>query len=461
MKASMRYSLIAAFFLAFFILAPLIVLFVTGTEYDFKNHSFVKTGTLSIQTQPKRAEVYLNAKLADATPSTIRFLTPGDYNVLIKKEGYFDWSKRLTVNAQYVTFASSNTKSVTLFFSKPSAEKIKDGVVNFFTGSKRILYLTADALYLGNISSPTETQQLKLPDAFVAQSTTQAAPAASAIQITASPDENYFLLSNANFAAVFDTARNTITDISAVVAPGLDAEKQIQFSPDNKLYYLSKGVLYQIDWQGGTKKIVLQNVLSFFATENIIYFISPSAISSAAAPSLSNPSETLFQAQIPTLDRSQLISGLPNWANSKIYLSAQNQIFIVADSSLYAVANNIARVADFVENIKIFSQLGLVMYSTNNEIGIYDYLNGNGANSRNQTVTRSSSEIKNPVAFPDLGWIFFENNGQLRNIEIDNRDHQNNYTFANLSANAKFFVDSGAENIFLLDNGNLSRLTIR
>lgn len=451
MKASMRYSLIAVFFLAFFILAPLIVLFVTGTEYDFKSHAFVKTGTLSIQTQPRKAEVYINGELTDATQSTIRFLIPGDYDISVRKTGYFDWNKRLRVNAQYVTEASASSKYLTLFFSNPSVGEIKTGVTNFFAGDRKILYLTKDTLYLGNLSSPTETQAMALPENLVNE-TTQ-------ISILASPDENYFLLYSKSQAVVFDSVRNDMLSISDLLIGKILNPDQFQFSADNKLYYLANSALYQIDWFNSNKKLLLQNVASFIATENTIYFVRFTAAFSNS-PAV-HPVQSLYQAQLPALNTSTLINQLPNWTASKIYLSSQNQLFIIGDGSLYAVADNLAKIADFVQDVKIFNQLGLLIYSTNNEIGFYDYLNGSGTNSRNQTITRTSSTIKNPVAFPDLGWVFFESDNRLQNIEIDNRDHQNNYTFGSLSDNAKFFMDATAQNIFLLDNGILSKLTIR
>ena len=457
MRSSIRYGLIAGFFLTFFILAPLIILFVTGIKYDFKKHAFIKTGILSIQTIPKKATVYLNGKAADATPTTLRFLSPGDYDVLVRKDGYFDWDKRLTINAQFVTFGSDASKNINLFFSKPHTSVLRDGVNDFFSGTKRILYLTNDTLYLADITSPDNVQQLKLPANQIVTN------------IIASSDENQYLLSGNNiisgsgFIEIFDATENKITDLSALINPSAALANAVQFSPDNNLYYLSGTMLYKIDSVEGKKTAVLQNVLSYLPDVNNIYYITtvPSAASAVNGVILNGSSENLDQARLPSFSSSVLLSGLPNWDNSKIYQSSQNHLFILGDGGLYTVGSKAVQVANFVKDAKILSAQGLVFYSTNNEIGFYDYLNGNGSNSRTQTITRSSFAIKNPVAFPDLGWVFYENDGRLQNIEIDSRDHQNNYTFSNISDNAQFSMDPSANNIFLLNNGILSDLQIR
>jgi hypothetical protein len=61
----------------------------------------------------------------------------------------------------------------------------------------------------------------------------------------------------------------------------------------------------------------------------------------------------------------------------------------------------------------------------------------------------------------NLGWVLYFNAGQLQTIEIDNRDHQNNYNLAAAGPDAEFFITPDNQKVFLLDGGRLSELTIR
>lgn len=60
------------------------------------------TGLLVANSDPKGAEVVVNGKLTTATDDTLN-LTPGTYEIEIKKNGYADWKKQLQVKAELVT----------------------------------------------------------------------------------------------------------------------------------------------------------------------------------------------------------------------------------------------------------------------------------------------------------------------------------------------------------------------
>ncbi len=60
------------------------------------------TGLLVANSDPKGAEVVVNGKLTTATDDTLN-LTPGTYDIEIRKNGYADWKKQLQVKAELVT----------------------------------------------------------------------------------------------------------------------------------------------------------------------------------------------------------------------------------------------------------------------------------------------------------------------------------------------------------------------
>src|SRR5579872_2182228 len=447
MKPRLRYPLIAIFFLAFLVLAPFVVSFVTGIKYDSGSHKFVRTGSIYVKTQPNKAQIFLNGKLYGNTPATLRFLAPGDYQVLIKKNGYFDWSKTLNVRAQYVTYVNQDIDDLTMFLSQPKGTQIAQNVLDFYSGKKRILYVTADKIFIADVNSPEHQQGFSLQGNF------------SPLNILASPDENYYLIYNGSYYAVFDARNNKIFDISSLINSPLSTAAVIndgnfQFSDRDDLYFLTKTTLYQVDWQNTIKTAVAQNIFAYQINAGSLYALSLNAVSGMLQ--LSQGNIGLNQTQ------NILISGLPNFKTAQIFVSNRNQPFILGDGVFYAVegvgkaSNSLRRITDSISFAQLNDQNSEFILASNNEIDIYDYLKGTFS-----SVTRSSAQIKTPQLLGDLGWILYLNDGSLQTIELDNRDRQNNYQLSSVGLSAKYYIGPNLDKIFLLDNGKLSELGIR
>lgn len=447
--------------LTFIILTPFIVLFVTGTRYDFTTHRFIKTGIIVADTDPKGATIYINNKEIGKSPKQIRFVDPGSYNLRIHKDGYFDWEKELQVRAQFVTYANLGLKNLILFYSNPENAKISDAVLNFYAGSKRLIYLTADEINITAPSSTGNVSQVALPQNIYAQGSAEP-------KIIASNDENYFLIYSNNAYYILDAQNKSLTDVSNLLHGTLNEANAIQFSNANNLYALEANAanpaptsvndsLYSIDWKSQSKTKVLDAVKAFNVTGEAIYYVSESLQNNSQTGSLQNALVYNLQiAQLPNYSNSILFSNLPAWNNVKIFVSPQNQVFIVGDGSLYAISENLKHIADFVKTVEI-QNANSMLFSTNNEIDLY-----NPATQSIIYVTRSTKPITYPKAFPDLGWVFYINNNKIQCIEVDNRGRQNNYTLAETGGlDAKYYIDSAAKNIIYLNEGTLAKLKIR
>lgn len=89
-----------------------------GYRFDFKSLSFVPRGLMVASSQPQGAQVLVDGELKTATNATIP-LTPGTYDITIKREGYLTWQKRLTIEKEVVTQADAY-----LFPSVPSLSAV-------------------------------------------------------------------------------------------------------------------------------------------------------------------------------------------------------------------------------------------------------------------------------------------------------------------------------------------------
>lgn len=88
--------------------------YARGYVFDLKTLKFLPNGLLVIKSDPDGASVYINGDLKTATNATIS-LSPGIYDVEVKKDGYFSWYKRMTINKEIVTQAG-----ISLFRNVPS-----------------------------------------------------------------------------------------------------------------------------------------------------------------------------------------------------------------------------------------------------------------------------------------------------------------------------------------------------
>lgn len=85
---------------------------------------FEPNGILAIKSEPDGASIIIDGDLKTATDANIS-LPPGTYDVEVKKDGYFTWSKSLTIDKEIVTSAG-----VSLFRNVPSLAPVT------FSGAK-------------------------------------------------------------------------------------------------------------------------------------------------------------------------------------------------------------------------------------------------------------------------------------------------------------------------------------
>jgi len=105
-----RRILYIIFILLFFIITPAVLFYAAGYNFDVKNGAIERTGILIIKTDPRGAQVHLGDKkkynwlytffYGDKpllTPLKLRNLLPDDYALVITKDGYFDYHKKITL----------------------------------------------------------------------------------------------------------------------------------------------------------------------------------------------------------------------------------------------------------------------------------------------------------------------------------------------------------------------------
>lgn len=104
MKIAQRRLLYAGATALFALIAPLLILSAQGYRFDVRAMRFLRTGGLVITSEPKRAQLLLDGTiLRETTPLTIFNLLPGEYEVMIRREGYQPWHDRVRVRSRVST----------------------------------------------------------------------------------------------------------------------------------------------------------------------------------------------------------------------------------------------------------------------------------------------------------------------------------------------------------------------
>lgn len=87
--------------IGFLTLIAAVIAFGRGYRWSIRERSLTSTGILAVSSNPKAAKIYINGELRDVTDANL-ILSPGTYQVEIKKDGYTSWNKTIKLKGELV-----------------------------------------------------------------------------------------------------------------------------------------------------------------------------------------------------------------------------------------------------------------------------------------------------------------------------------------------------------------------
>lgn len=420
---------------AFFIAAPLIIMYTQGYRYNFSKSRVQKTGILIISSLPKKADIYLNGKLLknQQTPARIEKLLPADYEIKLTKEGYHPWQKKLPVNENSTAFA----EDVILWKQSIPLQLAAIGINNWLVSPERqkIAIITGDNqleildTVNSQISHPENQLRLTDPELVGWSNTGKKLIIKDQVKERA----NYYLLNlSANNGAIAKiNSRNYLL---------VKWDQQ----NDNVIYGLDKSGLWQIDLFAQTERLVIAEPMDdFLPINNEIFILSGSNIIRFDATSD-------IDAQLES-DGYQLIGK----ENGKIIASnPSRQRLAVLD--LEAPAKN------FYIDAKNFDWLNsrTLLFFNDWEIWIYNF-----EDKEPKLITRLGKQIAGALWYKSGQHIIFAAENELRVIELDNRESRNIITLAEVPQIIDLSLDPAGKNIYFAgrysDQEEILKLNIR
>ncbi len=100
----LRKALFYLLLIAYIFLTPAAIFYGLGYRFSPAEREILKTGVISMVTEPRGATVYLQArKFSEKTPTVIRGLKPGKYDLRITRKGFDAWHKSIEIEAEKAT----------------------------------------------------------------------------------------------------------------------------------------------------------------------------------------------------------------------------------------------------------------------------------------------------------------------------------------------------------------------
>ena len=412
MKLKNRFLLIGLGLIIFLLVTPLLILFARGFKYDFEHGHLVKTGTLVVETQPSRAQVIIDGKLQKSlTPESFRFLMPQDYTITIKKDNYQDWTKRLSVKPQLVTWTNLNRDFIALFYKQPKfINTITSSVASLSSDKKELVFIESEKI--GALNLEKDRKEL-LGDATNLDVTLD-------FPLAWTNGKKIYGFFKDFSASNLNLKTNQIT---SATTNGTHTLIQV----NNSLYHLI-----------GATPHLLSNVKSYILDGDYAWYIR---------------NNELIKQDLFTSKTEVIRKDIPAHNNSQIIM-AEGQIFLILDGSLYKISEKIEKVYGNATTASWDKKSQQLLIANQNEILLLD------SGSLNPVlVLRSLSLISSPQLNFVAGYIFFQNEGKIKAIEIDGRDHRNIYTVA--EALDQFAVSESGNMLYVFNKEEINAYEIR
>ena len=434
---------------------PLLILYSSGWRADFKNFALIKTGGIFIDTFPKGVKIYIDNKPKKETSTGIfsqgalvSGLRQDEHMVMVKKDGFRDWAKKLAVSANLVTEA----RNIFLAPNDIKKETMAEGVNDFaFSDSQtRLAYAAKDAIYISQF--PFEKfEQI-------------------ALEKNEHPGKIFFmgddhllvetLLSNKLKKYLYDAGAGEMIPLKE------DIEEQYlkaRYLPDEKIRLAAlsnQNVLYNIDISSQNEpNIIAKDVSNFEIFGSMLIY-------ATTQPTI------VYEKNLATNETEQLIKTPLDGEielGSKILRSRDGNRALIDDKRTLYIYNHetqtFDRLADSIVGVSFSPDGKKLIYQNANEIYAY-YLKDikiqpYRVRGDKELITRFSKPIVNIEWFAyDNEHVLFTVDKILKLTELDGRDQRNTHDITGVENPSRLVYNSTDDYIYFMDGHLLKRTTL-
>jgi len=406
MSPRIRLIILSLCAVLFFTATPYIILYSLGYRIDFAKMKITATGGIYVKALPEGTEVVIDFKMNNKTGILsnavfVQNLFPEQHNVLIKKEGYHDYKKNLTVKKNQVI----KLENVILFKKNINFNLFEDQVDKFFIspdGKKLFFlkYLNAEKSKKTDVGIVNLENQKKQFFAF-----SPVNGEISNIQWSNDSNKVLFYKENSYFLLEPFGLKPEITNLLF-----LNDAKKVSFNPqnNNQFFFIKNKNLY-----ADTQNLpIVKNVIDYQITNQEINWLSDDGF--------------LYHTDLSGKIRDKISSsGIPVKKNSFYKISIfSGQIFLEEDQSLYLFNQDSKIFENFyrpVTSFKISPAGEKILYCNNNEVSYHFF----EQNDLKKILSQNTLQEISDCSWLNDDYLIFISGNNIIISETDTRDNTN------------------------------------
>lgn len=430
MKKSSRYLLIGLGFAVFFILAPLLILYVSGTTVNLGDGAANSTGILDAKSEPSSATVYINDEEKGTTPATIRFLTQGEYLVKLTKNGYYDWAKRLPIESGQVMFTQEGVEVVQLIKKAEAIIIEQSGVSNFLLVDNTIWYVKGTDIVYASVTDP-------------AKKTVIANVLSKPSTLFLLRDRNHILIPTDTESILINANSKAITKLPIKVSH----EWQVQIPSEDIAIYQSGSKIYSYNLIAKNTVELATEVRAMTMLGTTVYL----------ARTNGTVSSSIWNGTSFT-DEQIITSGVPvNESNVSLIITDRKELFLNnGTNGFYRVGPELTSIVSHVDKAQLDPITNELTLQISGELWFYNFLTN-----KPQLLTRSTEQVNSFIIRSSIGYGFIGNSLGLEIIEVDTRDKQNRYQILSGKQVYQLAITENQKTALALQDGALKMIEIR
>ncbi len=440
MSLKARRLLFIFFIIAFLIITPLVISYAVGYKLSFSGKILQKTGMFILDTEPEGAKIYLNGKPRQLffkkyfqneesyviTPAKIKNLLPGEYDVKLELEGYWDWQKKLEIKPGMSTFAEDIN-----LFRKNLPLLIRSGEIKQTSLSPNGKYLAIAANEEINLINLDNEKKIKL-------GALELSSEASELSSNSwSPDSKKILFNDVIYNIDNLPKKLNLNNFikNSAVKPRWRGNGEIIYLAANE------SDIKSFSLAGKTGKTLIKDgkIIDFINKNDNIFVVNQLGKSTNLDIYKIGALEKIRSIELPSSSDYEFINYERDAIN--LYDKKHQILYLINPFSrfpLVEIINNVKR-ARWVDENKL-------LYSNDFEIWLADFKPGYSA--RKTLLTRISNPINGIFWHPSGNYVIYLADNAIYAIELDDRQKRNITNLIKLDRVAFPFLDEEGDKLY-------------
>jgi len=410
--------------------------YAVGYKLSLNGKIMQKTGMLILDTEPEGAKIYLNNKPRQlffkkylkaeesyvTTPAKIKNLLPGEYNVKLILDGYWEWQKKLKIKPGMSTFAEDIN-----LFKKNLPLLLIDGNIKQISPSPNGKYLTTVSdkkIHLINLERETNIKELSSEISELSS-------------LIFSPDSKKILLDHAIYDAGTLSEKlnlNNFIENGAIKSKWRGNDQIIYLSPN-------ENNIKSFDLSAKTSQILTvgEKIVDFADKDDNIFVVNQLGKSTNLDIYESGVLKKIRSIELPSFSSYKFVNPKHHLIN--LYDGKRQILYLINPFSRFPLK-------EIINNVKnsYWINENKLLFANDFEIWLYNF--NSDYSGQKILLTRISEQINNIIWHPSNNYIIYTADNSIYVIELDDREKRNTTELIKLDHVSSLHLDKEGKNLY-------------